>query len=193
MTIEEQVRELERLRGAARGRGADEAWQPRVIAEAFGTQAPGTLPAITMQGWIDLDRVRSPFIAGTELTDADREIAEALRALRPERLEAWLGLIEDARAAVEVELEIRAIMAEAFSTALEMEPEEGGMTRAADGMGWWIVVYAALVSRMPSQEALALPVKQANAILAGWRRNEGWMVKGVRYCDRVTVNLAEAL
>ena len=56
------------------------AWQPRCIARAFARR--GELFTLTMQGWIDLDQVKSPILVG-RLPDGEnalQEIADALAA-----------------------------------------------------------------------------------------------------------------
>jgi hypothetical protein len=155
-------------------------WQPLLVSNAFSSRRE--FPALTMQGWIDLDAARSPFLHGEWPEDADGiagALADAARALKmPDG--KWQSAWEAAR----LTLDVRRAVNEAFSTVLRMRPPgEAAPDRGDDGLGNWLPVLACLISqlRMSESAALGLPVARAFALIAGHRFNEGWTVTGENY------------
>jgi hypothetical protein len=154
-------------------------WEPRCIARAFASQIAGEV-VLTMQGWIDLEAIRSPILLGQELVDS-MQIAVAGAAF---------GLAIDERlsskeAALIVE-SMKEAVREAFGMSLSMRPPQGGETDEQDGFGNWLPVFAFLVSEcgMAPSNAMRLPVKQALPLLSATRRNQGWKEGGLPYAAR---------
>ena len=176
--LEEQ--ELRDLAGEITG-ALHSTWEPACLARAFATPPRASI-ALTMQGWIDLDHLRSPLLLGRPFLalddDAIMKTAEVF-GLSFDDLNA-----EDiARCAIAIE---RAV-ADAFALGLEMRAPGGDAAAAADdGFGAWLPVFAFLVAqcRIAPAEAMALRVDQAFALMAAVRRNQGWSVAGLPYALR---------
>lgn len=153
-------------------------WQPRIAARAF-TSRHGHAFTLTMQGWINLDFVKSPLLLG-KMPEEIAELEEALAAFGHEECKAE-GL-EPEEAAV-LARRMRAAVGRAFATALRMRHPDAGSRNGNDGFGEWLPVFAFLIhpTGMSRTEALACPVEQAFAIIAALRHNEGWMCEGENY------------
>lgn len=167
----------------------DSPWQPPCIARAFAganTRREKTEErlclVLTMQGWIDLDAIRSPFLLEQIPSTADEAI-DAWTVLNPGRevpapevlVETILGSIRDA-----------------FSTVMKMR-QSGSFGCSFDssdslGFGSWLPLFACLVTQcgLSPAEALAMPVAQTFALIAAMRSNEGWMPQGESYAQRGT-------
>jgi hypothetical protein len=171
---EQQLREL----GNDLASALQSPWEPRCVARAFATPRAST-PVLTMQGWIDLDAMRSVLLVD-EIPETLEEVetAAAVFALSVEGLTA--------ADAVDVATAMRQGVRDAFAMALRMRPESGASDGARDGLGTWLPIFSCLVTQcgVPPSEALALPVGQAYALIAGHRRNQGWIITGTPYALR---------
>ena len=175
LTVEEEagLRELGEELQAARSSH----WQPAAVAKAFGERGKRRL---TMQGWIELDWVRSPLLEGKypgtmgEIEEVFRAFGERREGLAPEETVERIGKMKEA-------------IEEGFAALMTMAPPdgEGGEGRDA-GMGNWLPMVACLVGEMGigPAAALALPVGQALALIAALRANQGWMPRRDTYRDR---------
>jgi hypothetical protein len=142
-----------------------------------------------MQGWIDLEAIRSPLLR-LELPDPPEAIEAAARAF---------ALTIDGltpKEALLVAIAMRRATADAFAMALPMRrpgsTEDGG----DDGFGSWLPLFAFLISdcRLDPVAARALRVDQAFALLAACRRNQGWECADASYAQRdVSEPLAESV
>lgn len=154
-------------------------WQPRCIAAAFATP---TLHSrhLTMQQWIDLDAIRSPFLLGEIPQDVDEFLAAAqIFALNVSERTPPQDI------AVLQQVILRACR-EAFALALPMQPpgrSEGGEDA---GFGDWLPIYTCLVTEcgLSPTEVMAHRVDRALATIATKRHNEGWKVGGQPYALR---------
>jgi len=156
-------------------------WQPSCICAAFA-RSPGRL-VLTMQGWIDLEAARSPLLEGKPIDadDADGQLTAAVNAFD---LGELLTEPEDRDALVEAMLEA---VVRAFSTRIAMcDPGKTGGSSTADGFGEWLPIYTCLTEQMGKSEerAMAYPVAQAFAVIAGHRHNQGLQVVGMTYAQR---------
>lgn len=181
MTPEEtaQLRELgEELSGAAHS-----PWEPRAVAEAFRRDDEEVF-VLTMQAWIDLDAARSPILQG-DLPEPDGAVLEHYAAAF-----AAFGYTAATPGACEAEelillgQKMIAAVREGFSMALRMTPPGGaGTSPDRGGFGTWLPLLACLKTQLGFSltEAMSVPVKQAFALIAAHRANEGWTVAGEPY------------
>lgn len=172
----EQLREWSRELAAAE----NSAWQPGCVAQAFAS-AGASVMQFTMQAWVNLDHGRSPLLRW-EVPQSMEEIDAALAAfghtgsaedMTPDEAVACVRRMQDA-------------IADGFGMALAMEPRKDGETSPGDGFGTWLPVMARLIAdlHMSRHAALGCPVGQAFALLAAWRHNQGWVVRGESYAAR---------
>ena len=155
-------------------------WNPLCVAQAFRTPAKGEL-TMTMQTWIDLEAIRSP-LAQEQWPETVAQIEAAAEVF---------GLtcegVTPEEAADMVSAMLRAVR-EAFSMALGMkQPDtEAEYTARDDGFGSWLPIYTCMVTELglSRAEARQTPVKEAYAMLAAYRRNQGWHTAGVPYALR---------
>lgn len=163
-------------------------WEPRCVAGAFQRLAPERF-VLTMQAWIDLEAVRSPFLLGQmPVADAAMDAfsvalaAFGYRETTPEQCEPEELLVLGGAM-------VRAV-GRAFAMGVRMMPPGGWGDGATQphGMGRWLPLLACLVGQMHMrpQDALALPVGQVLALVAAHRANEGWTVAGEPYALRST-------
>jgi hypothetical protein len=159
-------------------------WEPWCVARAFATPAPGTI-ALTMQGWIDLEAIRSPLLR-LELPDHPQELEAAAHTFKMSI--AALSPTD----AMALALIMRRAVAAAFALALPMHPPGSSEGRARDGFGAWLPLFAFLVAEcgLDLAGALAARVDHAFALLAACRRNQGWEGGGLSYAER-DVNQSE--
>jgi hypothetical protein len=161
-------------------------WQPRCVARAFRSAAPEEPFVFTMQTWIELDAVQSPFLHG-RLPEAEDELwakfEEAFAAFgfdgtTPEKCSG-----EDL---VLIGRKIIRAITHGFSTKLELVPLERSRQSPENGLGGWLPVMACLKAQLGFlwAEAKALPVAQAYALIAAHRCNEGREVAGETYALR---------
>lgn len=179
-TEEQDLHDLgEEIAGAMSG-----AWEPACLARAFATPGPDTVD-LTMQGWIDLDRARSPLLMGRAL-ETDEQLASSAAAfgLSVEVLNEE----EKAECACLID---RAVQ-RAFATAMPMREPGAQGSAAPDGFGAWLPMFAFLVAEchLAPDVATALRVDQAFALIAAARRNQGWMTAGTPYALREPEGLA---
>jgi hypothetical protein len=184
---EQQLRELSAELAAQQ----TSPWQPRCIAAAWRSSVPSSefrVPSLTMQGWIDLDAIRSPLLVG-DLPELE-EMEATARAFGVSDFEFR---VECPEAAAALAVEMQAAVARAFSAALKMlppNPEPGTQNPepADDGFGDWMPLLAFLVTeaRLTPDDALALRVDRAFMLMAAIRRNQGWRVAGQAYALRAT-------
>lgn len=175
--IDRQLDELNELSKNAAG-ALQSAWEPRCIARAFASPLAGSL-ALTMQGWIDLEAVRSPLLAGRDPeTTADLAVAFAAFGLDyedtpPEEAVLIVGAMKRA-------------IGEAFAAPLPMRQPEAQPPREDGGFGSFAPVLACLVFQagMAPRIALNLDVAQAFILIATHRYNQGWEVAGEPYAVR---------
>ncbi|HEX4085927.1 MAG TPA: hypothetical protein VHY22_13520 [Chthoniobacteraceae bacterium] len=183
---------LEDLRGLqASIAGASESpWQPRCVAEAFRSR-DGEHPFVfTMQVWIDLDAVESPFLAGRlpdpemlEYEDIRQIYDEAFTAFgcsrpKPDCTAGQFAFFGDSM--------IRAVR-RGFAMRLRMKPPRGFESGASDdGFGDWLPVMACLKAQLffTWTEARMLPVEAAFGLINAHRRNEGWTPAETSYAMR---------
>lgn len=164
-------------------------WEPSCVAAAFARPL-ATEFVLTMQGWIDLDAIRSPILQG-KLPEVDADGSDV-----PVRLALLAAMkafdrVPDVECTPENAIAIghRMIAAvnDAFAMVVKMNPPSGFDAGAAGpgGLGNWLPVFAALVNLLHDEsKALAMPVQQAFAILAGTKLNAGWTVAGESYRSR---------
>lgn len=159
-------------------------WQPLCIAAAFRTAPPGTLH-LTLQGWIDLDFVRSPLLLG-DIPEDLPGLQIALDAFGIMELDPFALTSEESLALAK---QCREAVQRAFSTCLSMKPVEADSNCTPNGMGDWLPLYACLVTQcgVSPKDALELRVDRAYALIAGMRRNEGWQNAGTPYALRGTI------
>lgn len=177
---EQDLRDLQSELGAAKS----SPWQPRCVARAFGSGTTAGEFVLTMQAWIDLDAVESPFLLGVLPEDSERALEDFALALQAFGYGAATPENCDGEELVALgERMVRAIV-EAMGMELQLAPPEGcTLDRTDNGMGKWLPIMACLVSQMGLSltEARALAVGQAFALIAGHRVNEGWSVAGENY------------
>lgn len=172
--------ELEQLRVLSRKVAGVErsAFEPACVSRAFGTPRPGEV-ALTMQGWFDLSRSRSPLLEReAPLTKEDIDAAFAAFELE------WVDLTEQELSdAVDGML---LACEDAWSAGLEMTPPKDSGEAGNDGFGDALVTLACLIGQLhvPYGQALRMPVRQAFMLIAAHRRNQGWVVTGTPYAVR---------
>jgi hypothetical protein len=164
--------------------GAQNPAEPLCVARAFATSQPGSI-ALTMQGWIDLEAIRSPLLR-LELPDPPDALEAAARAF---------ALTIDGltpKEALLVATAMRRAAAEAFAMALPMRLPGGTESGGDDGFGAWLPLFAFLISEcgLDPASARALRVDQAFALLAACRRNQGWTCAGVSYAQRDVLDVS---
>lgn len=179
-TIEELKAESAELAKAAASR-----WEPLCVARQFARSEEPEF-CFTMQGWVDLEAVRSPLLEGLlPQEDVAEHLAAALAAFGLPRVAA--GNMEPA-AAVEMLQAMRDEIIAGFAMAVKMSPIPGtpAPRKALHGMGQWLPVYACLVTqcRLSPDEALNLRVGRAFALISGMRINEGRDPEGASYAER---------
>ena len=175
---EQQLRELgEALSGAEQSAG-----EPLCIARAFATARAGTI-ALTMQGWIDLEAMRSPLLRletpgeAEDLESAARIFSLSLEGMSPERAShAWRAM--------------RRAVTEAFALAMPMLRPGSAVLGVRDGFGAWLPLLAFLVAECGIDPLAARNVRvgHAFALLAACRRNQGWECAGESYAQRDVLN-----
>ncbi|MEO7933203.1 MAG: hypothetical protein ABIT76_08610 [Chthoniobacterales bacterium] len=159
-------------------------WEPVCVSEAFARRGPDAL-VFTMQGWIDLEKMKSPLLRG-ELPDDDEEAAFAAAIAAFE-----VDLVSDATDLAAAVVIMEGMIAEinaAFAMSLRVRQADAGIEIEAPepGIGHWLAIYAALVSQLglTPAEAKRSPVCEAFALLAGHRVNQRWTIVGPSYRDR---------
>jgi len=156
-------------------------WEPRCVARAFRSDDDPFV--FTMQTWIDLDAVQSPFLIyrQPEAEEAIEKFRDAFaafghRSTTPEACEPeeLLALGEKM---------IRKIR-EGFSMRVRLAPPDGQReVVGGNGIGNWLAIMGCLKSQMGFSlaESLTLPVGQAYAFITAHRCNEGRTVTGETY------------
>ena len=160
-------------------------WEPRCVAQTFcSSEEPF---AFTMQAWINLDAVRSPFLLG-ELPEAEVALVQFKEAFAA--FGHW-GTTPEACEPEELVLIGRKIIgeiAQGFSMRVKLAPPEGCKLEEAanNGIGYWLPIVTCLKSQLGFSlaEALELPVGKAFALIAAHRCNGGWSVAGENYAQR---------
>jgi hypothetical protein len=161
-------------------------WQPRCVARAFRAQAAREPFVLTMQAWIDLDAVQSPFLLG-RLPEADEvfiRFEEAFAAFghhgtTPEECDGD-ELVALGRKMIDA-------IVEAFSMRVRLEPPEGFLAKSVNnGMGEWLPIVTCLVGQLgfTVPAARMIPVSEAFALIASHRCNQGWTVASDSYSQR---------
>ena len=154
-------------------------WEPACVARAFRTPREGDL-VFTMQGWIDLDALRSVLLCGgLPATLDDLRAAAAVFGLDVEALTPEEG--------ADVARAMRRAVEDAFAMSLQMaQPHAEPGAEEPDGFGAWLPLFACLVTQcgLGPEDALALPVGRAYALVAAHRRNQGWRAAGTEYALR---------
>lgn len=155
-------------------------WEPRCVTRAFAS-ADGAL-ALTMQGWIDLEAVRSPLLQ-FQLPDGDDTIEQYQAAARAFGLPEMEVTPEGLLALGKLML---AAMRAAFEPRLAMREAGAEGAGGAGGFGVWLPILACLVAQLGLSrvDALQTPVAQACALIAGHRCNQGWELTGPSYAQR---------
>jgi hypothetical protein len=160
-------------------------WEPRCVAACFARK--DTPFDFTMQAWIDLDAVKSPFLLG-------KLPATALVLIQFREAFAAFGHFETTPEAcgpddlILLGNQIIDAISEAFQMRVKLAPPDG--CRAAHvestGMGGWVSLFACLKSQLgfSLSEAMALNVGKAFALIAAHRCNDGWSVAGETYSQR---------
>lgn len=154
-------------------------WQPACIARAFATPLPCTRH-LTMQQWIDLDALRSPFLRGEMPADVDAFLAAA------EAMHLNVSEHTSPEDIADLHSVILRACAKAFATALPMRRPGATGSHDAAGFGDWLPLYACLVAEigLDPDRALELRVDRALALIAGLRHNQGCEVAGTPYALR---------
>jgi len=166
-------------------------WQPSVVLrtmEARGYQVEDwPIPAITMQTWLALERIKSPFISGEFAHDRAAYVAEVLMALRVLsgcNIDATVFFDTCAAAIDDVAAIIKTAVADANATMLDMRPPLEKGTPYRDGFGWWAPLYGYLRRSMTRAEALATPLAEAWMLWAVYLRDHGYREVGTTYAQR---------
>lgn len=160
-------------------------WQPRCVALAFREHAGAFV--FTMQVWIDLSAVRSPFLLGT-LPDPDEDdvlerFREAFAAFG--HASADLEKLDGDELALLGHKMVRTIR-EAFAMRVNLLPPEGAKVQENPGTGEWLTILRFLKAQMGFSlaEALSAPVAQAFALIVSQRTFEGWTLADETYAFR---------
>jgi hypothetical protein len=196
------LRELqEQLAGTARS-----PWQPRCVARAFRSPEADDRHQIsqafvfTMQTWIDLDAVQSPFLL-EELPDPDLG-HEAVISAFEEAFAAFghTGTTPAECAPFQLVLlgkSMIRVIRQGFAMRLRMNPPKGFESSAGsdDGFGDWLPVMACLKAQLYFgwEEALAMQVERALAVVNAHRRNEGWTPAETPYALRAADAASDAI
>lgn len=175
-TEEQDLRALgEELAAAEQSR-----WEPRCVCRAFAS-VPGKL-VLTMQGWIDLHAVCSPFLENRipDGDDLEQQLSAAVDAFGLGPLEAT------PEEAYRLGMAMLDAVNEAFTTQLRMHPPGESQPQAPGGFGNFLPILACLIAQlgMSRRDALTTPVAQAFALIASHRSNQGWLVTGSTYTQR---------
>jgi len=156
-------------------------WEPRCVCDAFATNNGGLV--LTMQGWIDLEAVKSPLLY-YQLPDGEDTVAQLSAAVDAFRC----GPLEKVKPESAVALGNAMIEAvrEAFSLQIAMDPPGKSQSRPPGGFGRWLPIFACLIGqlKMSRFDALATPVKQAFGLIAAHRHNQGWLPATATYAQR---------
>lgn len=159
---------------------------PRRVLEAFApppAEALGlALGPLTMEGWLLLLDAESHYVGGERPRDLNAELRQFQRAV-----EILTGAsVEEVQVRVlaSSELEILRSMAAvedwvtaAFLNLPTIKPAiDAAPAFAALGLGYWTLMFAALVKKlgMPRAEARRTPVAEAIVMLAATKFLEGW-------------------
>jgi hypothetical protein len=163
-------------------------WEPRCVAEAFARPVPdvrqGPEFVLTLQGWIDLDAIRSPILQGRlpEAATAREDLLAAMACF--DRVPEVECTPENA---VEIGHRMIAAVHDAFAMIVKMQPPKGSELGERDGspFGLWLPVFCGIMEIVhDTRKAFAMPVTQAFALLAGTKGNHGWTVDGETYRTR---------
>jgi len=170
-------------------------WQPSVVVQTVmgrvhtiaGRWHRGPL---TMEKWLDLDEIRSPFISRQFADDPSERAAEVLMTLRVlvEKEIETTAFFKDCAAHNEelarVIADIDGLFAEADSTivAMKMDGVKDSMYR--HGFGWWAILYGFLCERFGRLGALATTVQEAWMLYALHLNAHGFKVQGASYEQR---------
>ncbi len=179
-------------------------WTPTCVVAAFleepGQVAGLDLQPLTMQGWLRLEKARSPFVSGSLPQDGEgrlQAICFALSVLtsapvHPEYLMSRLTAEEVVAAELTISSRINAV----FETSLPVRwPQNDNVPESRDhGLGWWIRVFTRLVSDLHIQPKAALEtaVSQAFAMLAARNLMDGAVPKEMNWKEREFVERALA-
>lgn len=160
-------------------------WEPRCVASCFARK--DTPFDFTMQAWIDLDAVKSPFLLG-KLPEAENVLVQFQEAF------AAFGHIDTTPEACDAEdlillgRLIITLIEEAFAMRIKLAPPEGRRTteKGSTGIGGWVALLACLKTQLgfSLDEALSFNVGKAFALIAAHRCNDGWNVSGETYAQR---------
>ncbi|MGA3169470.1 MAG: hypothetical protein ABSE62_00500 [Chthoniobacteraceae bacterium] len=169
---------------------AQSPWQPRCVARAFRTPAASHAFVFTMQAWIDLDAVQSPFLL-EELPDPDLGHEAIIRAFE-EAFAAFGHTSTTPAECAPFELALLGksmirVIRQGFAMRLRMNPPKGMESGGGDdGFGDWLPVMACLKAQLYFgwEEALAMHVERALAVVNAHRRNEGWTPAETPYALR---------
>jgi len=161
-------------------------WEPRCVCAAFA-RVPDPL-VLTMQGWIDLEAVKSPLLEykPIDADDADGQLSAAVNAFNLGPL-----ITEPKERDVLVEAMLDAVT-RAFATGVKMRtPGKSDGPMAPGGFGRWLPILSCLVAQlgMSRLDALTTPVAQTFALIAGHRHNQGWGVQDASYAQRDVVQI----
>lgn len=159
-------------------------WQPECVSEAFFSE-PGPF-VLTMQAWIDLERMKSPFLFA-QLPDAEDALEKFEMAFRAFGYRETMPENCDAEELLLLGQMMISSICSAFAMARRLEPPEGSKLAAGEnGLGNWLPLLACMKSQLgfTVDDALALPVAKAYALVVAHRCNEGWRVAGETYANR---------
>jgi hypothetical protein len=159
-------------------------WQPRCVSRAFRSEPAAFV--FTLQTWIDLDALRSPFLL-SQLPDPEDDVIARFR----EALAAFGHTITSPEKCEGDELALLGhkmlrTIREAFAMRVNLMPPNGASVQDNPGTGEWLTILRFLKAQMGFglPEALALPVAQAFALIVSQRTFEGWTVADETYATR---------
>jgi len=161
-------------------------WEPRCVAGAFHVRQTPEPFVLTMQAWIDLDAVESPFLLGA-FPEAESALAQFEEAFLAFGHRATTPAKCDPDELILLGRNMIAAIARGFSMRLKLAPPDGFKpAKCGNGLGDWLPVLACLKTQLGFglAEALALPVEQVFALIAAHRCNQGWTVAGETYAER---------
>lgn len=195
-------------------------WQPSIVAHAFLAHpvmaGPWALPPLTFRQYIALDAARSPVLSGawghppdpSDPTDPSHpsdstllldQLAQALSILTSQPV-----TVDDVCTAVtpqtigDVFAGLARLVREAMATALPMRhpiahTTDSGAARDP-GIGWWLLVLAALVAEchLTPAAALDLPIHQGFALLAATAARQGAHPAGETYREQEALDITSA-
>lgn len=156
-------------------------WEPRCVARAFMSPAPGAL-GLSMQRWIDLEAVKSPLLLG-RWPEGEAALAQRSAAVDVFELGALVLEWEEADELWQAMLDA---VREAFALNIKMRAPGASGLGAAAGFGLALPILSCLLSElhMSRLDALATPVAQAFGLIAGHRSNQGWSALDATYTQR---------